>query len=233
MTNEELILQRLDALEAKIDPIVKTSRRWGEFADDLVPLQQQAVNLFINELQEIEAGFQLEDLLLLIKQSARNVKNFLFALKAMDNIIEFVSDIEPLMKSAVPKMIEHLDELEQKGVFRIIKAMMDVRAKVAATYDHNDIEEISNGMVAMLKLAKKMSDPKVLEFLERMTSVPANVDLDNVKKVSPFGMLSAGFDSEVKDGLGVMMALTKAMGKLKSNGEGQQPPGLQEEADPQ
>ncbi len=226
MTNEELILQRLDALEAKLDPIVRTTRRWGEFADDLVPLQQQAVNLLINELQEIEAGFQLEDLLLLIKQSARSVKNFLFALKAMDNIIEFVTDIEPLLKSAVPKMIEHLDELEQRGVFRIIKAMMDIRAKVAATYDHKDIEEISDGMVAMLKLAKKVSDPKTLEFMERMTSVPANVDLDNVKKVGPFGILSAGFDSEMKDGLGVMMALTKAMGKLKSNGEEQQPPGL-------
>ena len=233
MTNEELILQRLDALDAKIDPIVKTTRKWGDFADDLVPLQQQAVNLLIDELQEIEAGFQLEDLLLLIKRSARSIRSFLFALKAMDNIIEFVTDIEPLLKSAVPKMIEHLDELEQKGVFRIIKAMMDVRAKIAATYDHKDIEEISNGMVAMLKLAKNISNPKAIEFLEKITSVPANVDLDNVKKVGPFGMLSAGFDSEVKDGLGVMMALTKAMGKIKSNGEGQPPPGLPEGTKPQ
>ena len=229
MTNEELILQRLDALDAKIDPIIKTTRKWGEFADDLVPLQQQAVNILINELQEVEAGFQLEDLLLLVKQSARSIRNLQFALKAMDNIIEFVMDIEPLLKSAVPKMIEHLDEMEQKGVFRIIKAMMDVRAKVAATYDHKDIEQISDGMVAMLKLAKHMSDPKTLEFLEKFTSVPANVDLNNVKEVGPFGMLSAGFDSEVKQGLGVMMALTKAMGKIKSNGESQQPPGLSQE----
>ena len=229
MTNEELILQRLDALDAKIDPIVKTTRKWGEFADDLVPLQQQAVNILIDELQEIEAGFQLEDLMLAVKQTARSIKNFQFALKAMDNIIEFVMDVEPLLKSAVPKMIEHLDDLEQKGVFRIIKAMMDVRAKVAATYDHKDIEQISDGMVAMLKLAKHMSDPKALQFLEKITSVPANVDLDNVKKVGPFGILSAGFDSDVKQGLGVMMALTKAMGKINSNGDSQQPPSLPQE----
>jgi uncharacterized protein YjgD (DUF1641 family) len=233
MTNEELILQRLDALDAKIEPIVKATRKWGEFADDLVPLQQQAVNLLIDELQEIEAGFQLEDLLLLIKQSARSIRNMLFALKALDNIIEFVTDIEPLLKSAVPKMIEHLDGLEQKGVFRIIKAMMDVRAKVAAAYDHKDIEQISDGMVAMLKLAKKMSDPKTLEFFEKITSVPANVDLDNIKKIGPFGMISAGFDSEVKQGLGVMMALTKAMGKIQSNGNGQQRPELPQEAPPE
>lgn len=219
MTNEELILQRLDALEAKIDPIVQQAGKWGEFADDLVPLQHQMVNLAIGHLQEVEAGFELDDVMTLAKQSMRSIKNLLFAIKAMDNIIEFVTDVEPLLKSAVPKMIEHLDELEQKGVFRIIKAMMDVRAKVAATYDHNDIEQISDGMVAMLKLAKTMSDPNTLAFLEKAVAIPGSVDLQNVKKVGPFGMLSAGFNSEIKEGLGVMMALTKAMGQMKTNGE--------------
>jgi len=112
-----------------------------------------------------------------------------------------------------------MDELEQKGVFRMIKAMMDVRAKVAATYDADDIEQISDGMVSMLRVAKKMSDPGTLEFLEKAAEIPASLDLANTKKVGPFGMLSAGFDPEVKDGLGVMMALTKAMGKMKTNGD--------------
>jgi uncharacterized protein YjgD (DUF1641 family) len=226
MTNEELILQRLDSLEAKIDPIIKQGNKWGEFADDLMPLQHHAVNLFIEHLQDIEAGFQLEDLFELIKQSARSIRNLMFALKAMNNVIEFVTDIEPLLKSAVPKAIEHLDELERKGVFRIVKAMMDVRAKVAAEYDGEDIEQISDGLVAMLRLGKKMSDPNTLAFLEKMTSIPAAVDLDNAKKIGVFGMLSAGFNGEVKEGLGVMIALTKAMGKIKHNGNGGQAPPL-------
>ena len=226
MTNEELILQRLDSLEAKIDPLIKQATKWGEFADDLVPLQHQGVNLLIDHLQEVEAGFQFEDLINLAKQSARSIKNLLFALKAMDNVIEFITDIEPLLKSAVPKAIEHLDELEQKGVFRIIKAMMDVRAKVAAEYDGDDIEEISDGLVAMLRLSKKMSDPGTLAFMEKMAALPGSVDLDTTKKIGPFGMLSAGFNSDVKEGLGVMIELTKAMGKMKNNGNGGQAPSL-------
>ena len=219
MTNEELILQRLDSLEAKIDPIVKQVGKWGEFADDLVPLQHQMVNLAIDHLREVEAGFVLDDVLALVKQSMRSIKNLMFALKAMDNIIEFVTDVEPLLKSAVPKMIEHLDELEQKGVFRIIKAMMDVRAKVAATYDHNDIEQISDGLVAMLKLGKKMSDPGTMAFLEKIAAIPGGVDLPNSRKVGPLGMLAAGFDDEVQEGLGVMLALTRAMGQMKTNAQ--------------
>jgi uncharacterized protein YjgD (DUF1641 family) len=219
MTNEELILQRLDALDAKIDPIIKSRRKWDELKDDLVPLQHQMADLMIEHLQEVEAGFQLEDLLLLAKQSMRSIRNLQFALKSLDMIAEFAFDIEPLLKSAVPKMIEHLDELERKGVFRIIKAMLDVRAKVAAEYDHHDIEQISDGAVGTLRLAKKLSDPKTLDFLEKMIELPGNVDLSNSKKVGPFKMLSAGFNEEVKDGLGVMMELTKAMGRLKGNGQ--------------
>ena len=219
MTNDELIIQRLDALDAKIDPIIKGRQRWLELRDDLVPLQHQAFQLVMDQLQEVEAGFQLEDLMLLIKQAMRSVQNMQFILKAMDSFIELFLDIEPLLKSAVPKLIETLDDMEQRGVFRIIKAMMDVRAKVAATYDATDIEQISDGVVAMLKVAKKMSDPKVIEFMEKAAALPGEVDLQNAKKVGPFGMLSAGFNSEVKEGLGVMMALTKAMGKMKGNGE--------------
>jgi len=147
----------------------------------------------------------------------RSVKQLHYALKTLDRGIEFANDIEPLLKSAVPKMIEHLDDLERKGVFRIIKAMMDVRAKVAAEYDHHDIEQISDGAVAMLRLAKKMADPNVLAFMEKAVALPGQVDLSNTKKIGPFKMLSAGFNSEVKDGLGVLMELTKAMGKLKNN----------------
>ncbi len=223
MTNEELILKKLEDIEAKIEPMLAERQKWIELRQDLVPLQHQAVNLLTEHLKEVEVGFQLEDLFLLLKQTMRNTQNFLFALQAMDNIIEFVKDMEPLLKSAVPKMIEHLDDLEQKGVFRILKATLDVRAKVADAYDGKDIDQIGDGMVAMLKLAKKMSDPQTLAFLERAVEIPGSVDLSNTQKVGPFRMLSAGFNSDVKEGLGVLIELTKAMSKLKTNGQEQLP----------
>lgn len=217
MTNEELILKRLDAIEAKMDPMLRERQKWDEFKEDLIPLQHQAVQLIIEHLQEVEPGFQLEDLLLLVKQAMRNTPHFLFALKAFTNIIEFINDMEPLLKSSVPKMIEHLDELEQKGVFRIIKAMMDVRAKVAAQYDHTDIEQIGDGLVAMLSLAKKMSDPQTLAFLEQAAALPGQVDLKKAEKIGPLRLLGKGFDPEVQEGLGVLLELTKALATMKNN----------------
>jgi uncharacterized protein YjgD (DUF1641 family) len=138
----------------------------------------------------------------------------------MQSLVDFVKDIEPLLKSAVPQMIHTLDEMERKGVFRIIKATMGVRTKIAETYSAEDIEQIGDGMVAMLGIAKKMSDPKAVAFLEKAAAIPGSIDLSASKKMGPFGMMSAIYNDEIKVGLGVLMELTKALGKLKDNGDG-------------
>lgn len=220
MTNEELILSKIERLEEQILPLLKTARDMNEFKEDALPLANTAVNVLIEELREIEAGFQLEDFFLLVKESARNIRNFSYAIRQMRNIIDFVNDLEPLMKSAVPEIISYLDELEQRGVFRIIKAMVDIRAKVAASYDADDIEQIGDAMVALLGLAKKVSDPHALAFLEKFAALPAHVDLENCPPVGVKGLLSAGFDPEIKRGLGLMIELVKATGRLKNNGNG-------------
>ncbi len=217
MTNEELILQKLEYLESHIVPVIKFGQSIKELKDDMVPLSNTAVQLVINELQEVEAGFELDDLFLLIKQTMRSTRDLIFALRQMSSIIEFVRDLEPLMKSAVPQIIAHLDDLERRGVFRIIKSMMDVRAKIASSYNAEDIDKIGDVMVALLGLAKKLSDPRAMEFLEKAAELPANIDLSNSKKVGLMGMITAGFDDEVKEGLGVLLELTKAMSTLKKN----------------
>jgi uncharacterized protein YjgD (DUF1641 family) len=215
MTNEELILEKLERLERQIQPLIKTSEKLAELKNDLIPISNHATALMIRELQEVEAGFQLEDFFSLTKESMRNTRNFIFVLKQMNSLIDFVKDLEPLLKSAVPQMIKYLDELEQKGVFRIIKATVDLRTKVAASYDADDIEVMGDGLVALLGLAKSLSDPKAVRLLEKLSQIPAKVDLDNAKSVGVFGLASAGFNPEISRGLGVLMELTKAMGRIQ------------------
>ncbi|MBU0987602.1 MAG: DUF1641 domain-containing protein [Proteobacteria bacterium] len=219
MTNEELILKKLEALEARIEPMARKAEELNELKEDLIPLGNQFVHILIKELQEVEAGFQLEDLFLLIKQVLRSVRNFTFAMKQMDNLVEFIMDLEPLLKSSVPTLIEYLDHLEQRGVFRIIKAMMDVRAKIASAYGPEDIDQIGDGLVALLGLTKKLTHPQTLAILEKVAEIPSKLDLSASKDIGPFGLFSACSDKGVKKGLGVLMELTKAMGELKSNGK--------------
>jgi uncharacterized protein YjgD (DUF1641 family) len=218
MTNEELILERLDRIEAQLAPISQTAAGIKDLREDLIPLSGQAFRLLSRELEDVESGFQLEDLLTLFKRTLHSVKHIIFALEQLENIVDFVNTIEPLLKSAVPQVINYLDDLEQKGVLRIITATLDVRAKIASAYTAEDIDKIGDGAVTLLGLAKKLSDPAAIDFLEKIADLPSKVDLAGAKPVGPFGMLGALSSKEARRGLGVLMELTKAMGSLKNGG---------------
>jgi uncharacterized protein YjgD (DUF1641 family) len=218
MTTEEQILERLDRIEAQLAPMSASARGLNELKEDLIPLSGQAFRLLIRELEDVESGFQLEDLLALMKRSLHSVKHLQFCLEQLENIVDFVLTIEPLLKSSVPQLINYLDDLEQKGVLRIIQSTLDVRAKVAASYSPEDVDQIGDGLVTLLGLAQKLSDPQATAFLQKMGELPSKVDLDKAKPVGPFGMLGALSSKEARQGLGVLMELTKAMGGLKNGG---------------
>ena len=218
MTNEELILERLDRIEAQLAPISETAGGIKDLREDLIPLSGQAFRLLIRELEDVESSFQLEDLLTLFKRSLRSVKHVIFSLEQLENIVDFATTIEPLLKSAVPQIINYLDDLEQKGVLRIITATLDVRAKIASAYTPEDIDQIGDGAVTLLGLVKKLSDPVAIDFLEKIAELPSKVDLASAKPVGPFGMMGALSSKEARQGLGVLMELTKAMGSLKNGG---------------
>jgi len=218
MTTEKQILERLDRIEAQLAPVSQTASGLNELRNDLIPLSGQAFRLLIRELEDVESSFQLEDLLALMKRFLRSVKNLTFALEQLENMVDFVRTVEPLLKSSVPQLINYLDDLEQRGVLRIIQSTLDVRAKIAATYSAEDVEQIGDGLVALLGLAQKLSDPQATAFLQKMAELPSKVDLAKAKPVGPFGMLGALSSKEARQGLGVLMELTKAMGGLKNGG---------------
>jgi uncharacterized protein YjgD (DUF1641 family) len=96
-----------------------------------------------------------------------------------------------------------------------------------------DIDKIGDGIVAFLGLAQKIADPQSVAFMEKFAEIPSKLDLTVSKDCGPWGLFSACSDPEVKKGLGVIMELTKAMGKLKANGNGVASVEQQEGAKPQ
>jgi uncharacterized protein YjgD (DUF1641 family) len=233
MTNEELIMERLDRIEAQIAPLAESARGLKELRDDMMVIAHPATQVLIKELQDVEASFQLQDLMKLTKQTLRNIKNITFALEQLESFIDLATTAEPLLRTAVPQAIRYLDDLEKRGVFRIMGATLDIRAKLAAAYTPEDINKIGDGIVAFLGLAQKIADPQSVAFMEKFAEIPSKLDLTVSKDCGPWGLFSACSDPEVKKGIGVIMELTKAMGKLKANGNGVASVEQQEGAKPQ
>jgi uncharacterized protein YjgD (DUF1641 family) len=215
MSKEDLILEKLGKIEAELAVMREAREPMDDLIRDLNPIMKQALYALIKEFKDVEDSFQLEDLMPLFKKLLVNVKNLTWALESLETIIDMWHTMEPMMKSALHNTVRYLGTLEQKGVFRTYEAMLDVRAKVAQHYGPEDIEAMGDSFVVLIGLLKKMSDPKMLELLEKLTDMPANIDLANAKPVGMFGVVGALSDSEVKNGIGVAMEMVKALGKLK------------------
>jgi len=216
MTTEEMIVQRLDHLESLMQPLTAFSRAAGELREELAPRINEAVHALIVELADIEADFRVEDMVFLIKKLMRNINNLNFALDQFKNLVDFTSTAEPLLKSSVPQLISYVDQLEQNGVFRLIRVGTEVLKKVGSTYSVEDMRQIGDGLVHLIGILKKLTSPAALELLDRAAELPAKLDIDRAQPVGFWGMIRAMGDKDVQQGLGVLMEITKGMAMLKT-----------------
>lgn len=223
--NEEEILGRLKSIEEKLEGVNRLeeqlqafARSWENLSDlgkDLSFLMDPAVRKLTEELGEVESGFQLEDLLAFIKKLLPSLRYFTWSLEHMENFIDWWQDMEPVLKIAVPRFIDYLDDLDQKGVFRMNSAILDMFSKIAKTYSPEDIAAIGDGFVLMHCLVRRFSDPQTIRFMERLMDLPAQVDLEKARPAGPLSLLWRMRSQECREGLGVMVEMTRALGKLK------------------
>jgi uncharacterized protein YjgD (DUF1641 family) len=231
MSTEEQILERLTRIEEKLERFSSCSDQLQGFANvfenfhdlgrDVSLLTYPTVKMLTEELGEVETGFQLEDLSFLLKRFLLSLRHIAWGLEQLENLVDWWHDMEPLMKLAVPHIIDVLEDLDQKGIFQGYQAMLQGYAKIAKTYGPEDIDAIAEGIVKMHGVAKKFSDPKFIAFVEKFMDIPARVDLEEAKPAGPLGLMWRLRSKESRQGLGVLAELTKALGKL-GNGKGQQ-----------
>ncbi|MDJ0781470.1 MAG: DUF1641 domain-containing protein [Desulfosarcinaceae bacterium] len=216
MSHEAEILARLDSLEEKIAPMAGTAKAIGELREELSPRVNEAVQALIQELADVEADFQLEDLLYLIKKLLRNVKNLSFTLDQLKNLIDFAVTVEPLLKSSVPQMIFYLDALERSGVFRFLNMNINVLQQISSSLTPAEMASLGEGMVRLAGTLKQLSRPEALDFLDRVAELPATVDLSAAKPAGPWHLLLAMGDAEFRKGMGVLLELTRGLATLKT-----------------
>jgi uncharacterized protein YjgD (DUF1641 family) len=215
MSQETELVQRMDRLEAQIAPIAESAKALGELREELTPRVNEAVAALIAELADVEADFQLEDLMCLAKNAMRNVRNLNFTLDQLKNLIDFLVIAEPVMKTTVPQVIFYLDELEQKGVFRILNLGLEVLKRIGSDYSSEQLQQIGDGMVRLVGVLHKLVAPEALDLLEKAADLPASADVAGAKPVGLFGLMGALSDPKMKAGVGVALELTKGLSELR------------------
>lgn len=216
MTREDELFQRMDRIEAQLAPLGQSAKAVKELRDELAPRVNEAVQAMIVALADVQPDFQMEDLGHLVKNAMRNVKNLNFSLDQLKNLIDFLVIAEPVMKTTVPQIIFYLDELEQKGVFRLLNLGLDVLKRIGSSYSPEQLQQLGDGLVRLVGVLHKMMVPASLDLMEKAADVPGKVDLSDAKPVGMWGLMGALSDPRLKEGVGVALALTRGLAELKT-----------------
>jgi uncharacterized protein YjgD (DUF1641 family) len=116
----------------------------------------------------------------------------------------------------VPQLISFLDDLEQRGVLRLLRTGMEVLKKVGESYSAEELQLTADGMVRLAGILKKLTAPEALDLLERSAELPSRVNVAGASAIGPWGMLRGMGDPQVQQGLGVLLELTKGLAVLKT-----------------
>ncbi len=77
------------------------------------------------------------------------------------------------------------------------------------------VSEKSQILERLAGILKKLTTPEALDLMNRAADLPARLDLDQAGPLGPREMLAAIKDPELRQGLGVVLALTRSLTALK------------------
>ncbi len=92
---------------------------------------------------------------------------------------------------------------------------MDVMKKIGEKYSTEDIKQIGDGIVEFVGIMTKLTSPEALSLLSKAADIPAKVDLSEAQPAGPISMFFRLGNPEVKQGMGILMEISKGLCALK------------------
>lgn len=224
-------IDRLDELNRKLDQLTvsvaalgeqvaflseqayddgRRRREWDDLRADLTPVVNDMYAVTVEQLEEIQAYVQLEDVANLAKRLARNTRTFNELLDQVESANDFVKDFAPLSRDMVEQAILLLNDMERKGYFGFVRQGQYVMDQIVTSFSEDDVRQLGDNVVLILNTVKALTQPQMMELVNNLTSGFQEVEgqADELPS-SMFGLLREMRDPEVRRGLAITMQVLK------------------------
>lgn len=217
--------QKIDSLTAQVAylseqaQIAERERQArSELMRDLTPIANQAFQLSVEQLEEIQEYIDLGDLLRLFKRLLRNGRNLEKMLDQLESLTDLIDTLGPLANEGFGKTVDMLAEMEQKGYFGFAQGGMHILDNVVTSFDEEDVHRLGDNIVLMLNTIKDMTQPEILTFV-RNTLLVAEKEIEKPVDISTLGLLKQIRDPAVRRGLALTMRVLHVVGAQADRSE--------------
>jgi uncharacterized protein YjgD (DUF1641 family) len=156
--------QKLDALTAQVAYLTEQARAderqrqdRAELMRDLTPIADQAFQLTVEQLEEVQEYIDLGDLVRLLKRLMRNGRNLDKMLDQLESLMDLAATVGPLADDAFGVAVDKLTEMERKGYFAVAQGGLRIADKLVTSF--TEVEQPVD--ISMLGLLRQMQDPAV------------------------------------------------------------------------
>lgn len=200
-TTEERMQQQIDELNTKMDRILdelawqrQQRMAYQDLQEDLIKIGNDAFKTAVERIDGYADVINSKEIQQLAWNLARNVRNMNKVVKQMESGMALLEDATPIIRQSIIDLTKRLNEWDQKGYFRILKALVEEVGNVAETMDEQEIHAAGNKLSHVLQTARE-------------------VDWSKEDKASLFSLFRELRSPEVKKSLSIMLLLLKTLGQ--------------------
>ena len=209
--------RKLDFLTEQFEAQRRRQAELDELKQDLIPIANHMIKLWIDELAEIGNDFDLSDLLFLVKRLLRDTSLIVQALGWLEGVADLGREAELLIHPMFNQTVEALDELERKGYFRFASGLWYVMERITDEFSEEDVRELGDNVVTILHTVRNMTQPEIMALANNAIE---KIDDPVPDQVSTWTLLRELRDPQVRRGMVRMLHIVKTFAEdIEPNGK--------------
>lgn len=210
--------QKIDTLAAQVAYLTdqaqiaeRQRQERAELVRDLTPIANQAFEMIVEQLEEVQEYIDIQDLLRILKRMMRNGQNIEGRLIQMESLMELAETVKPLANDAFSRTVDALEDLEQKGYFTFARGSRRILDNVVTSFTEEDVNRLGDNVVLILNTVKDMTQPEIMNFV-RNTLMVAEQEIEKPVDISYTGLVRQMRDPAVRRGLALTMRVLHVFG---------------------
>ncbi len=184
---------KIDRLTAQVEFLTeealrqrKRQQEWDELVADLGIVSKEAFRLLSEQLEEVEQCARIENVLRLLKRLLRDTCLLGHMLEQLESAMDFWQDFSPLTRDVVITLMNRLDEMERKGYFAFIRALLEAFDEIVASFSREELEQLRHNVGPLVMTLKELARPETQQLLQRTLSA---LQEDSTMDASLFSLL--------------------------------------------
>jgi uncharacterized protein YjgD (DUF1641 family) len=217
MTNEEIAKQLLE-IQGKLDVITeemaarkRQRQEMQELKDDLSAIAKDVFQTAVVELEDVAPFVNTGDFLHLIKKILRNTNAISAAISKFEGTIDFVEDFKPIGNDMFCGVLHKLDELENKGYFRLTRELAGAIDNALSQLSEEDIRRLGEKIVQLAGVVKILANSNLIPAVVEAANAIKDEAPEKYDGFGPWGAYKELRRPEMRRAVGMSMEFLKTL----------------------